>query len=215
MSLSNPQTLLAVLYIIHYMNRAIISPLRTPSRSKSHLGIPFLATAFNLVNGSLLGAYLSSPAAAKFLVGAFSRPLFWVGIAMWAFGFAGNILHDEILLNIRRNAKAKGKTREQDDNNGKNKQEHYAIPHGFLYKYISYPNYLCEWTEWLGYALAGSPLPVFTSIPAFLATVTPPFVFFYSEILLMISRAWRGHKWYHNKFPDYPKERKAVIPFVF
>lgn len=171
-----------------------------------------------------MGAYLTSPQAEGYLSGAFGRPMFWLGVGLWAFGLAGNILHDEILLNIRRNAKAKGKAKATsedfdsfDDANGKkkNKQEHYAIPHGYLYKFISYPNYFCEWMEWLGFAMAASPVPSFTSLDAFLATVSPPFLFFLSEIFLMIPRAYRGHKWYHAKFPDYPKERKAVIPFLF
>lgn len=214
---SNPSAFLAFLFLVHYLNRAFVSPLRTPSRSKSHLSVPLSAISFNVVNGSLMGAYLSSPVAAQFLEGAFSRPLFWVGVGLWAIGLAGNILHDEILLNIRRSAKAKGKGRahDDDDNNGKNKQEHYAIPYGYLYKYISYPNYFCEWLEWFGFALAASPVPSFASIASFVETITPPFLFVYSEVLLMIPRAYRGHKWYHNKFPDYPKERKAVIPFLF
>ena len=75
------------------------------------------------------------------------RPTFWTGIVLWAAGFAGNILHDEVLLNIRRRARKKS-----DDG-----KEHYAIPHGYLYRYVSYPNYLCEWMEWTGYAIAAAP----------------------------------------------------------
>lgn len=218
LSLSNPPTLLALLFLVHYLNRALISPLRTPSRSTLHAGVAVSAVFFNVANGSLLGAYLSSPAAAAFLAGAFARPRFWAGVGLWAAGLAGNILHDEVLLNLRRNAKAKGKARAQDgddDNNGKKKREHYAIPYGYLYALISYPNYFCEWVEWLGFALAASPVPSVASLAAFLDTMTPPFLFVYSEVLLMIPRAYKGHKWYHEKFPDYPKERKAVIPFLF
>lgn len=213
LTLSHPPTFLASLYCIHYLNRAIISPLRTPSRSKSHIIVPLSAVGFHMANAFLMGAYLSSPEADRYLHGAFQRPLFWVGVVGWAVGFAGNILHDEILLNIRRNAKAKGKARE-DDNNGKSKQEHYAIPHGYLYQYISFPNYFCEWVEWLAFALAAAPVPSFTSVAALLATTQPPYVFLSSEFFLMIPRAWKGHRWYKQRFPDYPKERKAVIPFL-
>lgn len=216
LSLSYPPTFLAALYLIHYFNRSLVSPLRTPSRSKSHIMVPFFAVTFNIVNGSLMGAYLSSPLAHSFLQGAYNRPLFWLGVGTWALGFAGNILHDEILLNLRRSAKAKGKGKDSDDNNnGKNKQEHYAIPHGYLYKYISYPNYFCEWVEWFGFALAAAPPPSFASAGDFLATMTPPFIFVMSEVFLMINRAYKGHRWYLNRFPDYPRERKAVIPFLF
>jgi 3-oxo-5-alpha-steroid 4-dehydrogenase 1 len=154
-----------------------------------------------------MGAFLSSPSARAYLVGAFSRTRFWSGVALWLFGFASNIFHDEILLNIRRKAKTKGK----GENGGK---EHYAIPQGYLYNLISYPNYFSEWIEWTGFALAASPAPSFASIPAFLETITPPWIFLLSEVLVMLPRAWRGHQWYHAQFPDYPKQRKAVIPFV-
>ncbi|OSD00218.1 hypothetical protein PYCCODRAFT_1414565 [Trametes coccinea BRFM310] len=226
LTLHHPPTFLAGLFLLHYLNRAIISPLRTPSRSKSHIMVPLSAVGFNTLNGLLLGTYLSSPYAQKYLEDAFAQPRFWAGIALWALGLVGNIVHDEILLNIRRKAKAKGKAREntdgegkdgEDDNNGKvkkNKQEHYAIPHGLLYRYISYPNYFCEWLEWLGFALAASPAPSFASLAAYFMTASPPWLFFFSEVFLMLPRAWKGHQWYHSRFPDYPKERKAVIPFV-
>ncbi|KZT05371.1 uncharacterized protein LAESUDRAFT_656054 [Laetiporus sulphureus 93-53] len=216
LTLTHPSTFLSALFLIHYLNRAIISPLRTPSRSKSHIVVPLSAVLFNSVNGSLLGTYLSSPAAQAFLAGAFSRPLFWVGVGMWAAGLAGNIIHDEILLNIRRKAKVKGKARADDDRNGgKGNQEHYAIPHGYLYKYISYPNYFCEWYEWLGFALAAAPLPSFASFAQLLATLSPPYLFFLSEVFFMLPRAYKGHKWYHSRFRNYPSERKAVVPFIF
>ncbi|KAI6046453.1 3-oxo-5-alpha-steroid 4-dehydrogenase-domain-containing protein [Pisolithus marmoratus] len=134
---SAPQGLLAGLFLSHYLNRAVISPLRTPSRSKSHLSVVLCGICFNLFNGLMMGTYLRSDIAHAFLSDAFRRPLYWSGTLIWLAGLLGNILHDEILLNIRRNAKAKGKA----------KAEHYAIPHGYLYRYISYPNYFCEWVE--------------------------------------------------------------------
>ena len=62
---------------------------------------------------------------------------------------------DEILFDIRRKAASEKKK----TSSPQKEQEHYAIPHGYLYTYISYPNYLCEWLEWLGFALAAAPLP--------------------------------------------------------
>ena len=64
------------------------------------------------------------------------------------------------------------------------------------------------------FALAASPPPSFASVGAFVATVSPPWLFFFNEVWLMLPRAYKGHKWYHGKFPDYPKERKVVIPFL-
>ncbi|KIJ65928.1 hypothetical protein HYDPIDRAFT_87485, partial [Hydnomerulius pinastri MD-312] len=212
--LSSPQLFLAGLFLIHYANRALISPLRTPSRSKSHIVVPLSAIFFNVVNGTLLGSYLGSNTASAFLSGAFGKPSFWAGTILWLAGFCGNILHDEVLLNIRRNAKAKGKAK-SDDNPNKKQGEHYAVPHGYLYTYISYPNYFCEWAEWFGFALAAAPIPPMTSLSAVAHAIQPPWLFFLSEVFLMISRAYKGHRWYHERFPEYPKERKAVIPFIF
>ena len=201
---SNPSSLLSLFFLIHYANRALISPLRTPSRNKSHIVVPVTAVAFNTVNGFLMATYLSSPAALSFLRGAFASTCFWAGLSLAVVGFAGNIAHDEILLNIRRNTKK---------DQSKQKGEHYAIPHGLLFSYISFPNYFCEWIEWTGFALAASPLPSFASGSAFLATINPPWVFLLSEILLMSPRALKGHKWYKKTFEDYPRERKAIVPF--
>ncbi|KAL6305194.1 3-oxo-5-alpha-steroid 4-dehydrogenase-domain-containing protein [Sparassis latifolia] len=214
LTLSTPATLLAAFFLLHYLNRSLVSPLRSPARSKSHIIVPLFAIVFNVVNGCLMGTYLSSPGAQTFLAEAFARPLFWLGVGMWAAGLAGNVLHDEVLLDIRRKAKAKGKARESIGD-GKNKQEYYAIPHGYLYSLISYPNYFCEWCEWLGFALAAAPLPSFASGTALMATLSPPYLFFLSELSVMLPRAYRGHQWYRSRFPDYPKERKAVIPFLF
>ena len=200
--LSHPSTLLAGLILVHYLNRAILGPLRTPSRSRTSILVPIAGVIFNLVNGFLLGAYLTSPETVHDLQSAYSRPSFWIGVVMWAFGYAGNILHDEILLNIRRE---KLKQQKANESSGKGAGEHYSIPHGYLYNYVSYPNYFCEWSEWAGFALAASPAN-FSS---------PPWLFFYSEIFLMSGRALRGHKWYKQKFPDYPTDRRVVIPFLF
>lgn len=223
------QSLLASLYLLHYLNRALLSPLRTPSRSKAHISVPISGVSFNLINGYLLGTYLASPAAQTYLAHAALRPTFLWGIVIWALGAAGNIWHDEILLTIRRNARSKGKARDGAST------EHYAIPHGGFFALVSYPNYLCEWVEWAGFALAASPFPRISSLslsfsplsvfgilrrvieaPAisFMPSLTPPYIFLINEVLLMLPRAIRGHQWYRTRFgPTYPPERRAVIPF--
>jgi 3-oxo-5-alpha-steroid 4-dehydrogenase 1 len=76
----------------------------------------------------------------------------------------------------------------------------YKIPRGGLFRFVTMPNYLGELMEWLGFALAtwslaGLAFAVFTA-----ANLAP--------------RALANHRWYREKFPDYPKERKALVPFV-
>ncbi|KAJ7094022.1 hypothetical protein B0H15DRAFT_150227 [Mycena belliarum] len=220
-ALTSQHGILALAFLLHYLNRALISPLRTPSRSKAHISVPLAAAAFNTLNGSLMGSFIAAPAAPA------PRVYFVAGLALWAFGFAGNVAHDEILANIRRRARAKPKTAPG---------EHYAIPHGLLFRFVSFPNYLCEWIEWLGFALAADPRlaqallggTLFSGASreaavtalrgpaaAFLPLVSPPWVFLIAEIAIMFQRAYRGHRWYQSKFGDnYPKERRIVVPFV-
>lgn len=76
----------------------------------------------------------------------------------------------------------------------------YKIPHGGFYRWVSSPNYFGELVEWTGFALAAWTVP---------GTV---FVFFTASNL--IPRAFSNHRWYLEHFSDYPKERRAVIPYV-
>ncbi|HSA16026.1 MAG TPA: hypothetical protein P5346_14880 [Spirochaetota bacterium] len=34
-------------------------------------------------------------------------------------------------------------------------------------------------------------------------------------IFNLAPRARSNHKWYRDNFPDYPKERKALVPFIY
>ena len=76
----------------------------------------------------------------------------------------------------------------------------YSIPTGGLFKYISCPNFFGEILEWTGFA-------IMTWSPAALA-------FAVWSIVNLVPRALDHHRWYREKFSDYPAERKAVIPFI-
>ncbi len=80
-------------------------------------------------------------------------------------------------------------------------EKDYKIPFGGFYKFVSSPNYFGELILWIGFALA------IWSWPGFL------FAFWTTANLLPRSKS--HHQWYKETFPDYPKERKALIPFVF
>ncbi|KAG7277709.1 hypothetical protein CRUP_003597 [Coryphaenoides rupestris] len=72
---------------------------------------------------------------------------------------------------------------------------------GGVFEYVSGANFLGEIMEWAGFALAGHSVH---SISFSLFT-----------LVVLASRAVTHHRWYLNKFEDYPKSRKALIPFVF
>lgn len=77
----------------------------------------------------------------------------------------------------------------------------YQIPSGGLFEYVSCANFLGEIVEWSGFAVAGWSLPA-----AAFAIFTA---------LVLSSRAKQHHQWYLEKFEDYPKSRKILIPFVY
>jgi 3-oxo-5-alpha-steroid 4-dehydrogenase 1 len=79
-------------------------------------------------------------------------------------------------------------------------QTGYRIPYGGGYRWVSCPNYLGEIVEWTGWALAtwslaGLAFAVYTT-----ANLAP--------------RAVANHRWYHEMFPDYPADRRALIPYT-
>ncbi|XP_063154789.1 3-oxo-5-alpha-steroid 4-dehydrogenase 1 isoform X2 [Candoia aspera] len=72
---------------------------------------------------------------------------------------------------------------------------------GGMFEYVSGANYFGEILEWCGFALACNTLE--------------STAFAVSTLLVLGSRAHMHHQWYLNKFEDYPRSRKIVIPFVF
>lgn len=77
----------------------------------------------------------------------------------------------------------------------------YKIPKGGLYRFVSCPNYLGEIVEWIGFAIACWSLPAVAFALYTIANVGP--------------RAFANHRWYKEKFENYPAERKALIPFLW
>lgn len=76
----------------------------------------------------------------------------------------------------------------------------YEIPYGGFYRWISCPNYFGEIVEWVGFAIAASTLAGWA------------FAFFTAANL--VPRAVSHHRWYREKFEDYPSSRRAVFPLV-
>jgi len=74
----------------------------------------------------------------------------------------------------------------------------YKISYSRFHRWVSSPNYLGEITIWTGWALA-------TWSIAGLA-----FVFW--TVANLLPRARANHEWYRRTFPEYPPERKALIP---
>ncbi|XP_043914608.1 3-oxo-5-alpha-steroid 4-dehydrogenase 2 isoform X1 [Protopterus annectens] len=77
----------------------------------------------------------------------------------------------------------------------------YRIPRGGMFEYVSGANFFGEIVEWFGYAIA--------------AWTVSAFAFAFFTVCSIGPRAYHHHRYYVKKFEDYPKSRKAVIPFIF
>jgi len=77
----------------------------------------------------------------------------------------------------------------------------YKIPYRGFFKYISSPNYFGEIIEWIGWAIATWSLPGLAFAIFTAANLVP--------------RAFSNHEWYIKNFTNYPKKRKALIPFIY
>ena len=42
----------------------------------------------------------------------------------------------------------------------------------------------------------------------------PAAVFAWFMAMNLVPRAFSNHRWYHEHFSDYPKSRRAIIPFL-
>lgn len=74
----------------------------------------------------------------------------------------------------------------------------YGIPQGGLYRWVSCPNYFGEIVEWIGWAIATWSLPGLAFAVWTAANLLP--------------RARAHHTWYQERFPEYPPERRALLP---
>ncbi|OGO19050.1 MAG: 3-oxo-5-alpha-steroid 4-dehydrogenase [Chloroflexi bacterium RBG_16_50_11] len=77
----------------------------------------------------------------------------------------------------------------------------YKISYSRLFRWVSSPNYLGEITIWVGWALATWSLP--------------GLAFAFWTVANLLPRARANHAWYRQTFPDYPPERKALLPKIW
>lgn len=76
----------------------------------------------------------------------------------------------------------------------------YFIPKGGWFEYVVCPHYLFEIITWLGMALLSRHLGAWLILL---------FVVSY-----LSARSLRTLRWYHEKFANFPKGRKAILPFI-
>ncbi len=121
------------IWMVHYVHRSFIWPLRAKLEGKRiTLIVVLLAAIFNLVNVYIQGSWI-------FIYGSYEKewlmsPYFIIGLLIFLIGLYINIKSDNILMKLR-----------EEHGSG------YHIPNGFLYNKVSCPNYFGEILEWLGW----------------------------------------------------------------
>lgn len=208
--------IMGLLYVLHYINRAIITPLFVaPSMSPIHLIVFFAMSLFQYLNSTSVAGWIcysaqqqASKSSSKVDVRLIT-PLSVVGFILFIFGMAGNISSEWYLFKLRRGAakrkaKSEGKATITYD-------KVYVIPepNGY-FKYVLFPHYLLEWVEWTGYWMLGIAWGLGWSW-----SKSAALMFLINELFSMAPRAYSGVDWYEKKFGKRAVAgRKAVIPGV-
>ncbi|MEZ4436823.1 MAG: DUF1295 domain-containing protein [bacterium] len=170
------------LWQIHYVNRAVIYPLRTRSSGKTMPAfVAATAFGFNVFNAWLNAGWISH--LADYATAWLTGPAFIIGALLFVGGLALNVWSDRILIRLRRPG-----------------ERGYVVPDRGPHRLVAAPNYLGELIEWTGWAVltwsfAGLAFALYTA-----ANLVP--------------RAVAHRRWYRETFPDYPAERRAIVPWV-
>ena len=160
------------------------------------------ALSFQLINSTSIAGYLAGYGPTT--NADWQGRILWVevGLVIFAFGFMGNLFHDDELREIRRaTARNQEKRAKEKGEPGKGVDKVYMIPQNGLFAWILYPHYVCEWIEWCGFWMIGG------------MGCVPARSFVINEIATMLPRALSGKRWYVQRFgKEKVGNRKAVIP---
>lgn len=180
-----------VIWLIHYGNRGFLFPylIRTAKGAQAsfNLAVVLFGWIATSLHGYLNAAFISD-LSTQYTREWLTDPRFLLGVAIYYTGFLINVHSDAIVRNLR--------SKEEIASGAKN----YRIPYGGLFKYVTCPSYLGELIAWTGFAICTWSLGAVFVLAISIANLVP--------------RAFATHRWYHEKFKDYPRERKVLIPFL-
>eukprot|EP00002_Diphylleia_rotans_P017019 TRINITY_DN3303_c0_g4_i1.p1 TRINITY_DN3303_c0_g4~~TRINITY_DN3303_c0_g4_i1.p1 ORF type:complete len:333 (+),score=56.44 TRINITY_DN3303_c0_g4_i1:33-1001(+) len=190
-ALGTRRLVLIALWSLHYINRSFIFPLRmkysVQGKQANGAQMPIMvvlsAVFFNIMNGYVNGrsAFGLAPSYAF----ESSNTQFYIGVAMFLFGFAVNNHSDAVLRSLRGPG-----------------ESGYKIPNRGFYKYVSNANYFGEIVEWLGYSIASnSPAGVLFFL-ATCANLVPRAI---------SNHKWYLEKFRET----YPRDRRIIIPYIY
>lgn len=183
--------ILAGIWTIHYLNRGFLFPLslRVPKNGGATFGLLVMVSGMvvTAIHGYLNGTFFSR-LGGHFTEAWLTDPRFILGVAIYYSGFVLNVHSDAVLRRLRTPEEiARG-------------EKVYRIPEGGGFRLVTNPSYLGELMMWSGFALFTWSLPGLFILSITAANLVP--------------RAFATHRWYREKFDQYPKQRKVLIPYV-
>ncbi len=182
--------LFLAMWLIHYGNRGFYFPfsIRAAKGQKASFGLMVIAIGWGVttLHGYFHASYFTR--LHDYGVEWLRDPRFLVGFVIYYASYALNLHSDAIIRNLR--------TPEEVARGSKE----YRIPEGGLFRWVTNPSYLTELTGWAGFALCTWSLAGVFILLISLANLVP--------------RAFATQSWYREKFPDYPRERKVLIPYL-
>jgi len=179
-----PASVLLAFWLLHYFHRSFIYPLSLRTRPGASFKLVML------VLGAPMNVLISWMIATMVLTSSHLQQTEWLSSPQ----FVSGVLLFLFGFGLAKWSDGALRALRQPGDSA------YYIPQGGFYRYISCPNYLGEILQWTGFALAswtfaGLAFALFTA-----ANLAP--------------RAQASHRWYQSRFPDYPSERKALIPYL-
>ncbi|MCB1159696.1 MAG: DUF1295 domain-containing protein [Leptospiraceae bacterium] len=76
----------------------------------------------------------------------------------------------------------------------------YVVPQTGLFSYVVCPHYTGELLSWLGIAISSCFVEIY--------------LIFWIMFSYLLARSINTKKWYVEKFPDFPKSRKFLFPYI-
>lgn len=181
---SAPMWVFFALWVAHYIHRSLIFPWATRTRGKTMPLFIVGSAAVFNVMNGGLNGFYLGYLTQTYPPSWLMDPRFLAGLCVFLAGAAVNVWSDYHLIALRRNASASD----------------YVIPRGGLFELISCPNHFGEIVQWSGFALMCWNLPALS------------FAIWTASNLL--PRALSHHRWYRQRFADYPARRRAAVPFL-
>jgi len=204
----------------HYLNRGWFFPLsiRKAPGAKQSFSITVLLAGmlFTFMHGYLNATWFTELGTELFDGTSWcASPWFLMGYPVYEIAFIGTIHCELIMRNLRA-----PQVRQFDLSNTVcslffpsscvhpvepavgvwDKKKQHKIPRGGAFEWATNPQYFFELLAWFSYM-------ILSKNPAGL-------VVFSVSAANLVPRAFVQHQWYLEKFDEYPKTRKVIIPFV-